>query len=337
VTGTASDDGPDGVLTTSFTTLIGVRHPIVLGGMGPPHTSPELVAAVSNAGGLGVLGCSGLSGGQIREQAARIRELTAKPFGLNLLLFVSSGEAIADVLAEKPAVASFAWATGDQPLPAIFGRAHEVGCLVMHMVSSVDEARRAAAAGADLIVAQGSEGGGHVGVMGTMPLVPMVVDAVAPIPVLAAGGIGDGRGLAASLVLGAAGALLGTRFLATVEAPIPEAVKQVIVRSDGHDTDLTEIPDIVSGRVWPGALARAWRNAFIREWAGRERELRQRQPEAAAAVAAARAAVDVDRMPLLFGQDAGLINAIEPVDRVIARIVAEASGLVGGQARSIQK
>ena len=329
MTGTNSDVASDGVLATSFTTFVGVEHPIVLGGMGPPATSPELVAAVSNAGGLGVLGCSGLSREQIREQAARIRALTSRPFGLNLLLFASGDEAIANVLSEQPAVASFAWATSDQPLEAIFGRAHEAGCRVMHMISGVAEARRAAAAGADLIVAQGSEGGGHVGVMGTMPLVPMVVDAVAPLPVLAAGGIADGRGLAASLMLGAAGALMGTRFLATIEAPLPEAVKQVIVASDGHDTDLTEIPDVASGRVWPGALARAWRNAFIREWAGREWELRQRRPEAAAAVAAARAAVDVDHMPLLFGQDAGLINAIEPVDALIARIVAEASALVG--------
>jgi NAD(P)H-dependent flavin oxidoreductase YrpB (nitropropane dioxygenase family) len=328
----------DGTLATSFTTLVGVRYPIVLGGMGPPATSPDLVAAVCNAGGLGILGCSGLSGEQIRERAARIREQTAKPFGLNLLLFASDEEAITNILAEKPAVAAFAWVTFGQPLADIFGRVHEAGCLVMHQVSDVAEARRGAAAGADIIVAQGSEGGGHVGVMGTMPLVPMVVDAVSPLPVLAAGGIADGRGLAAALMLGAAGALLGTRFLATMEAPIPDAVKQVIVASDGQDTDLTEIPDIVSGRVWPGAFARAWRNAFIRQWSGREWELRQRLPEAAGAVAAARAAVDVDQMPILFGQDAGLIASIEPVAEVVARIVSEAGALLGaGHAQPAQK
>lgn len=311
-------------LATPFTTLVGVRYPIVLGGMGPPATSPELVAAVSNAGGLGILGCSGLSAEQIREATARIRELTDKPFGLNLLIFRSSDESMADVLAVKPPIASYAWAASNQPLGEIFARAHEVGSLVMHQVSDVPEARRAAAAGADIIVAQGTEGGGHVGVMGTMPLVPQVVDAVSPIPVLAAGGIADGRGLAASLMLGAAGALLGTRFLATVEAPIPDAVKQVILESDGHDTDLTEIPDIISGRIWPGAFARSWRNALIKEWSGREWELRQRLPEAFAARAAAVEADDVEHMAILFGQDAGLINSIEPVQGLIEEIAADA-------------
>ncbi len=312
-------------LTTRFTTLAGVRYPIVLGGMGPPSTSPELVAAVSNAGGLGILGCSGLSGEQIATHVARIRELTSAPFGLNLLLFRATDDDVANLLVEKPAVASFAWARNDQDLAPIFARAKDAGCLVMHMVSDVAEAKRAAEAGAEVIVAQGTEGGGHVGTMGTMPLVPMVVDAVAPIPVLAAGGIADGRGLAAALMLGAEGVLLGTRFLATSEAPIPEAVKQVILQSDGYDTDLTEIPDIVSSRVWPGAWARSWRNAFIREWSGREWELRKRLPEAAASVAAARAAVDVENMPILFGQDAGLIDAIEPVEPLIARIVHDAN------------
>jgi NAD(P)H-dependent flavin oxidoreductase YrpB (nitropropane dioxygenase family) len=201
----------------------------------------------------------------------------------------------------------------------------------MHMVSQAGEARRAAEAGADIIVAQGTEGGGHVGVMGTMALVPQAVDAVAPRPVLAAGGIADGRGLTAALALGAAGVLLGTRFLATQEAPIPEGVKLAILASDGHDTDLTEIPDLISARVWPGAFARSWRNALIRAWAGREWELRQRRPEVAAQVAAARAAGDTDRFPILFGQDAGLIASVEPAADVVERIVREARAIIGEQ------
>lgn len=313
-----------GQIPTRFTELAGIRYPIVLGGMGPPSTAPELVAAVSNAGGLGILGCSGLPAARVAELAADIKEKTSAPFGLNLLLFRANADDIAAMLAQRPAVASFAWARADQPLEPIFAAAKEAGCLVMHMVSDVAEARRAAAAGAEVIVAQGTEGGGHVGVMGTMPLVPQVVDAVAPIPVLAAGGIADGRGLAAALMLGAEGALMGTRFLATKEAPIPDVVKEVILQSDGYDTDLTEIPDIVSSRVWPGALARTWRNGFLREWAGREWELRKLLPEAAAAVAAAREAGDVQQMPILFGQDAGLITSIEPVATVFASIVQEA-------------
>jgi NAD(P)H-dependent flavin oxidoreductase YrpB (nitropropane dioxygenase family) len=320
---------PDGapnetLLVTRFTEKAGVRFPIVMGGMGPPSTSPELVAAVSNAGGLGILGCSGLPAGRVAELAAEVRERTPKPFGLNLLLFRAGSDDINAMLAQRPAVASFAWARADQPLEPIFAAAKEEGCLVMHMVSDVAEARRAAAAGAEVIVAQGTEGGGHVGVMGTMPLVPQVVDAVAPIPVLAAGGIADGRGLAAALMLGADGVLLGTRFLATTEAPLPDAIKDVILQSDGYDTDLTEVPDIVSGRVWPGAFARTWRNDFLREWAGREWELRKRLPEASAAVATAREAGDVQRMPILFGQDAGLITSIDPVATVIDTMVRDA-------------
>jgi len=317
-------------LTTHFCTLAGVRHPVVLGGMGPPSTSPELVAAVSNAGGLGILGCSGLSTAQIAEHAARIRELTSEPFGLNLLLFAVGDDAVEAVLAARPPVASFAWPRQDHPLPEIFARAHDAGCLVMHMVSDVSGARRAAAAGADIVVAQGTEGGGHVGVMGTMPLVPQVVDAVTPRPVLAAGGIADGRGLAAALMLGADGVLLGTRFLTTQEAPVSDAVKQIILDSDGHNTDLTEIPDIISQRVWPGAFARTWRNELIEQWSGREWELRQRLPEVAAAVAASRAAGDLDGVPILFGQDAGLITSIEPAKDVVESIVRQASELLDG-------
>jgi NAD(P)H-dependent flavin oxidoreductase YrpB (nitropropane dioxygenase family) len=149
----------------------------------------------------------------------------------------------------------------------------------MHMVSTVHEARRAADAGADVIVAQGSEGGGHVGLIGAMVLVPQVVRAVAPLPVLAAGGIADGAGLAAALMLGAEGVLLGTRFLATPEAPLPDSYKQAICRSDGHDTLLTELPDVVNGQVWPGAFARVLRTGFIQEGLGREAEVRLRRPE----------------------------------------------------------
>jgi NAD(P)H-dependent flavin oxidoreductase YrpB (nitropropane dioxygenase family) len=140
----------------------------------------------------------------------------------------------------------------------------------MHMVSDVPEALRAAEAQMDAIVAQGTEGGGHVGLMASLVLVPMVVQKVATIPVIAAGGIADGRGLAAALALGAEGALLSTRFLATAESPLYANFKQAIVRSNGHDTILSEIPDIASGNVWPGAMSRTLHNRFIERWAGRE-------------------------------------------------------------------
>jgi NAD(P)H-dependent flavin oxidoreductase YrpB (nitropropane dioxygenase family) len=196
------------------------------------------------------------------------------------------------------------------------------------MAGEVPEALRAVEAGADYIVAQGTEGGGHVGWMATMVIVPMIVSAVAPVPVLAAGGIADGRGFAAALALGADGVLLGTRFLAAVESPIHANLKQAIVDSDGHDTVLTEIADIARGHVWPGAMARAKRNAFIERWSGREWTLRQHQSEAAKACTEAMRNGDADNAPLLFGQDAGLIDSIKPVADIIAGMVAEADEIV---------
>ena len=160
--------------------------------------------------------------------------------------------------------------------------------------------------------------------MATLPLARMVIRALAPAPVLVAGGIADGPGIAAALVLGAQGVLLGTRFLATTEAPFPERYKRAIVASDGHDTLLTEIPDIVSGQVWPGAYARVRRNRFIEEWLGREGELRRVRREVLPQVQAARAAGDAEPGTLLMGQDAGLIDAVEPAGVLVARLAAEA-------------
>jgi NAD(P)H-dependent flavin oxidoreductase YrpB (nitropropane dioxygenase family) len=196
------------------------------------------------------------------------------------------------------------------------------------MAGEVPEARRAVDAGADYIIAQGTEGGGHVGWMATMVIVPLIVSAVAPVPVLAAGGIADGRGLAAALALGADGVLLGTRFLAAVESPIHANLKQAIVDSDGHDTVLTEIPDIARGHVWPGAMARSKRNAFVERWSGREWALRQYQAQAGAACIAAARAGDAENAPLLYGQDAGLIDSVKPVAEIIAGIVSDADEII---------
>jgi len=291
-------------------------------------TSPELVAAVSNAGGLGVQGCTGRSPGQIAELAEAIRAATDRPFGLNLLLFLADGNLVDAVLAARPHVFSTAWAWPEFDLSALFTRAHERGARVMHMVSTVHEARRAADAGADVIVAQGTEGGGHVGVIGSMVLTPQVVRAVAPVPVLAAGGIADGAGLAAALLLGAEGALLGTRFLATAEAPLPERYKQAICDSDGHDTLLTELPDVIAGQVWPGAFARVLRTPFIQEWLGREDDVRRRRAELQERVQRAREQGDVAQGSLLIGQDAGLIDRVEPAGEIVQRIVREAEAIL---------
>ena len=257
------------MIRTPICDLLDIEHPIALGGMGSA-TSPALVAAVSRAGGLGALGCHYLTPNQIQERAAAIRQETKKPFGLNFLTFDTREDSFAAALELRPSVMQFAWARPDQDLKPYFDRSHDAGCKVTYMAGAVPEALRAAKAGADIIIAQGTEGGGHVGWMASMPLIPMIVDAVAPIPVLAAGGFADGRGLVAALALGAEGILLGTRFLATVESPLHANFKQAIVDSDGHDTQLSEIPDIAAGLVWPGAMTRSRRNRFVERWAGRE-------------------------------------------------------------------
>ena len=262
------------------------------------------------------------------NEIGAILERTDKPFGINHLLFQIQEDMFAVTLRARPALVAFAWARKEQNLRDYFQRAHDAGCKVMHMAGEVTEALRAAEAGADILVAQGTEAGGHVGWMASLPLLPMMVKAVAPLPVLGAGGIADGRGLAAALALGADGVLLGTRFLATPEAPIHANFKQAIVKSDGHDTVLTEIPDLASQRVWPGAMSRAQRNLFIERWAGREWAIRQNAAEVGKQVAAARTAGDIDNATLSFGQDAGLIDSIKTVNQVVQDIVAEAEEIL---------
>ena len=315
------------MLRTRVCELLNIEHPVVLGGMASA-TAAALVAAVSNAGGLGIQGCARMSPADIAAAARAIRDKTVRPFGLNLLLFCADEEDLAAALAAKPPVFSTAWAWPEQNLREVFARAHAAGSKVLHMVSAVAEAQRAAEAGADAIVAQGTEGGGHVGLMGTVALVPQVVRAVSPLPVLAAGGIATGAGLAAALALGAEGVLLGTRFLATPEAPVAEGYKRAILESDGHDTVLTEIPDVARGSVWPGAYSRVVRNRLIETWSGREGELRARRSEVGAAMKRAFEAGDRDAAPLFIGQDAGLIDAIEPAGDVVHRIVREAEAIL---------
>jgi NAD(P)H-dependent flavin oxidoreductase YrpB (nitropropane dioxygenase family) len=315
------------MIRTPVCELLGIEHPIALGGMGSIY-APDLVAAVSNAGGLGAMGCHYMSPDQIRTGTSAIRERTNKPFALNFLIFDIHEEGFAAALALRPALIAFAWPRPDQDVKSYIARTHAAGCKVTFMAGGVPEAVRAAESGADVIIAQGTEGGGHVGWQASLPLIPMVVDAVAPVPVLAAGGIADGRGLAAALSLGADGVLLGTRFLASAESPLHPNFKQAILDSDGHDTLLSEIPDIAAGLVWPGAMTRSRRNRFIERWAGREWALRQKRAEALAEVLAARKHGDRDEAPLSMGQDAGLIRDILPAGEIVRRIAEEAERIL---------
>lgn len=298
-------------------------------------TSPELVAAVSEAGGLGIQGGVGRPPELLVKLAEEIRGRTGKPYGINLLLFLAGPEHREALLKLAPPVFSTAWPVPEDDLKALFERAHAAGSLVMHMVNGVPEALRAAEAGADVVVAQGTEGGGHVALMSTLVLTPMVVRAVTPVPVLAAGGIADGAGLAAALMLGAEGVLMGTRFLATPEAPWPASFKQALVDSDGHDTLLSEIPDTARGNLWPGAYDRVRRNRLIEDWLGRENEVRRHRAEIAARMSEARERGDADNGELNFGQVAGLIDAITPAAEIVRRVVADAEQVLAARRQAV--
>src|SRR5262245_42476596 len=315
------------MIRTPVCDVVGIEHPIALGGMGSIY-SPDLVAAVSNAGGRGAMGCHYMSAEQVQAGTAAIRARTNKAFALNFLIFDMKEAGFAAALALQPAVIAFAWPRPDQDVKPYIARAQDAGCKVTFMAGGVPEAVRAAQGGADVIIAQGTEGGGHVGWQASLALIPMVVDAVAPIPVLAAGGIADVRGLAAALALGADGVLLGTRFLASVESPLHANFKQAILDSDGHDTLLSEIPDLAAGLVWPGAMSRGRRNRFIERWAGREWALRKDRAQALAGVQAARKSGDVQEAVLSMGQDAGLIHEILPAGEIVRRIAADAERIL---------
>jgi NAD(P)H-dependent flavin oxidoreductase YrpB (nitropropane dioxygenase family) len=314
------------VIRTPFTTLLGIEHPVVCAGMGGGAADGELAGSVSEAGGLGVIGASFVPPESFPKLVERARELTAKPFGINLLLHATE-DRLDDVLRAEPAVLSTAWPREDQDLSAVFAKAHERGIRVMHMVPRVEDAMRAVEAGADVIVAQGNEGGGHIGEIGTAVIVRQVAKAVAPTPVLAAGGFADGAGLAAALALGADGVLLGTRFLATDEAPVGAAYKNAIVASSGDDTIVTTVGDTLTGRDWPGAWARVRRTRFIEEWLGREPELRRRRAAASARLQEAEES-DPDYGLIWIGQSAGLIDSIIPAGEVVRRVVDEAEEIL---------
>lgn len=295
--------------------------------MGGGHTSGDLVGHVSKAGGLGVIGASFVPPEEVAAMVDRARGITDKPIGINLLLHAAE-DRVDEVLGYEPAVFSTAWPRADQDLSSIFARAHERGAKVMHMTSTLPDAKRAAEAGADVIVAQGTEGGGHVGLMGTSVIVRQVAKAVAPLPVLAAGGVADGAGLAAALALGAAGALLGTRFLATDEAPIEQYMKDAIVRSDGHDTMITTVADTLSGRDWPGAYDRVARTRFVEKWLGREPELRKHRDEVWESLDHADKSGDADNMLIWFGQSAGLVDSVLPAEDVVREVILEAEEIL---------
>ena len=322
-------------IRTAFTELVGIEHPVVSAGMGGGAAGGELAGAVSEAGALGIIGASWLTPERMQAEVERARELTSKPIGVNLLLF--GNESLIDpVLELEPAVLSTAWPRDDQDLAAIFARAHASGAKVMHMVTTLADAVAAVEAGADVVVAQGTEGGGHVGEMGTTVIVRQAAKALPSTPVLAAGGLADGAGLAAALALGADGILMGTRFIATDESALTAFDKEGVVASDGHDTIVTSVHDTFSGRDWPGAWSRGPRNRFVEEWLGREPELRRRRQLVREQLIAAEERGDHDYWLMWFGQSAGLVDAVQPAGKVVRETVAEAERILTALSRTLE-
>jgi nitronate monooxygenase/enoyl-[acyl-carrier protein] reductase II len=294
-------------------------------------TSAELVAAVSNAGGLGILGGLLRPPDQLRAEIHRIRTLTTRPFGVNHVLAHLDPAALDVTLDERVPVLSLAW--GD-PGPVVT-RAHEAGARVVHQVPTAADAAAAARARVDVIVGQGTDGGGHVGSVGTMPLLPAVVDAAGGVPVLAAGGIADGRGLAAALALGADGVLMGTRFLATAEAPIPDAWKRLIVDSAESTTVRSAAFDRALAMPWPGAEVRAIRNEFLTDWGDRPEEAAAHAAELGPRIFTALATADLTTFPPMAGQGVGVITDVVPAGEIVRRTMAEAEAALRRLARLV--
>jgi nitronate monooxygenase/enoyl-[acyl-carrier protein] reductase II len=312
---------PRRMLRTPVCNLLGIEHPIVQGAPGP-WSSAALTAAISEAGALGSLGTALLTRDAVIASIGAVRELTDRPFAVNFTARPFAEDVFAAVLAERPPVVSFA--LGDPgDLPA---RAHEAGALFVHQVHSAEGARQAAGRGVDVIIAQGSEAGGFGGGVGVMPLVPQVVDAVGALPVLAAGGIADGRGLAAALVLGAQGVNIGTRFLASTEAEIDESWKLRLLESTSEDAVKVEFIDAVVPRPATGydVRPRVLRTPFVEEWNARSAEALEAADQLRADLMAAVEAGRAHELLPFSGQTAGLIDEILPVAEIVHRLVVEA-------------
>jgi enoyl-[acyl-carrier protein] reductase II len=303
--------------------------------MGPDLTGPELVAAVCDAGGFGILQAQMCKPHVLRSEIRYLRTLTSKPFGVNFVLHFPHHAGIKMCIEEHVAALSFFWGDASE----FVAPAHAAGIAVIHQVGSVDAAIRAQQAGTDVIVAQGVEAGGHIaGQVSTIVLVPRIVDAVSPTLVLAAGGIADGRGLAAALCLGADGVVMGTRFLATLEANAHPAYKGLLVAAREEDTART----ILFGNGWPHAPHRALRTHFVNEWIDRENDTQDSLPNEpvigktviagsgmpiqrfASLPPNASATGDIESMSLLAGQSAGLVNDIRPAAEIVREMVREA-------------
>lgn len=312
------------MLRTPVCDDLGIEVPIMQAAIWPA-TSPGLVGAVCEAGGLGSIGSVFESAESVERQITRVRELTNRPFAVNHVVPLLDQEAFEVTLKARPAVVSLALGDpGD-----LVDRVHAVGAKVIHQVHTVGQARRVAELGVDMIIAQGSEAGGQgmaLGV-GAMALIPQVVDAVDPIPVLAAGGVADGRGLAAALVLGAQGANIGTRFLASEEASADDTWKQGILQTESEDVVRFEVFSHILSSTSERAYAtvpRVMRTAFVDEWQRRPEEARRQAARLRAEIMSAVQQRRPHELVPFTGQTAGLIHDVLPAAEIVRTMITEA-------------
>lgn len=300
-------------METRVTQLLGIEKPIIQGAMAW-IADARLAAAVSNAGGLGIIACGSAPLSWVEEQVALVRELTDKPFGVNIMLMNPEAPELAELLArlQVPVIT-----TGAGSPAAYIERWHEVGCKVVPVVASTALAKRMERCGADAVIAEGCEAGGHIGELTTMALTPAVCDTVS-IPVIAAGGVADGRGMAAAFVLGAEGVQIGTRFLVAEECGIHDAYKQKVLSAKDSDT-------IVTGRK-NGHPVRALKNKFARKVRAMENDEAVSFEDLEAALAGSlRKAVlgDIDEGSLMSGQVACLVNRTQTAAEIIDELMDE--------------
>jgi len=293
---------------------LGIRYPLIQGGMANIATG-EFAAAVSNAGALGLIGAGGWTVEQVEEQIAICKKLTDKPFGVNLMLMNPQAPQIADLLAHEKIAVITTGAGNPAPYMAAW---KENGSLVMPVMTSTLIAKRLEAAGADYIIAEGTESGGHVGEMTTMAMIPQMVDAL-NIPVIAAGGIADGRQVLAAFALGASGVQVGTCLLASKECPIHENYKEAVLKAKDNDT-------IVTGRIG-GTPVRILKNQMAREYVKREKEGADKMELENFTLGSLRRAVfdgDTKTGSLMAGQVAGQVKEIRSLEEIFADMFAGA-------------
>ncbi len=317
-------------LCTAFTQMFGVTHPVALAPMGG-SAGGALAAAVSNGGGLGLVGGGAGDRAWLERELAVVAQATSKPWGAGFQSWAADAAAVELALAHQPRAVMLSF--GD-PRP-FAGLIRQAGAALIIQVTCLEEARQALDAGADVIVAQGTEAGGHGGRRGrsTLPFVPAVADLAAPVPVLAAGGIADGRGLAAVLALGAAGAHIGTRFQASAEALADPAVKQAIIDGCGEDTERNRVLDIARGSRWPAEYpARTLGHPFLDQWRGREAELAA-DPGARQAYRDGVARGELPPEPVWAGEGADLISALPPAADLVGLLAAQAEGALARAGR----